>query len=219
MVVNFIGISTVNLSTDIALDSNQRFTGIICNHAGAPIITPDSSAPPVNTQWHPFRNRVEFEVADFLYHQNQMSAGNIDVLMKLWGATLASYGDEPPFTTHHDLYCTIDDLSTGRTPWESFMVSYQGGDILESTAPDPAHPSWMATEHEIWYRDPRALIQDLIANPTFANEFDYIPYHDYHHGQHRFGDFMSGDWAWKQADKIYEDDPETRGSFLVPIIL
>ncbi|KAM6491755.1 hypothetical protein JOM56_012795 [Amanita muscaria] len=198
-----------------------HLNGIICNHAGEPITTPDSPAPPVNhtLQWHPFRNRVEFEVADFLYRQNQMSAGNIDVLMKLWEATLASCGDEPPFTTHRDLYRTIDDLSTGRTPWESFMVSYQGGDVLESTAPDLALPSWMATDHEIWYRDPRALIQDLIANPTFANEFDYIPYHDYHHGQHRFGDFMSGDWAWRQADKIYEDNPDTRGSFLVPIIL
>lgn len=51
----------------------------------------------------------------------------------------------------------------------------------------------------IWYRDPLDVLRSMIANPDFAEEFDYTPYHEYINGVHQFHDFMSGDWAWKQA--------------------
>lgn len=57
----------------------------------------------------------------------------------------------------------------------------------------------MDAEYDVWFRDPRNLLHNLIANPDFQDEFDYAPYHEYVDGQHIFEDFMSGDWAWTQA--------------------
>jgi hypothetical protein len=53
---------------------------------------------------------------------------------------------------------------------------------------------------EVWFRDPRSLVRNLLSNPGFDKEFDYAPFQEYDHkGNHQFQDFMSGDWAWKQA--------------------
>ncbi|KAG2737545.1 hypothetical protein P692DRAFT_201842928 [Suillus brevipes Sb2] len=51
------------------------------------------------------------------------------------------------------------------------------------------------------------MAHNILANPTYKDEIDYAPFH-----------FMSGDWAWQQADTISQD-PETHGSALIPIIL
>lgn len=143
--------------------------------------------------YHPYSNRIEFEVADFLYHKNQMSAGDIDHLLTLWAATLAPHGDTAPFLNHREMYQKIDATLMGDVPWESFSVSYQGGPV------DGPRPSWMDVEHVVWFRDPRMLVKNLIANPDFSGEFDFVPYHEYNQGQHIFGDFMSGNWAWRKA--------------------
>jgi Plavaka transposase len=105
---------------------------------------------------------------------------------------------------HREMYRTIDaspglqslgDDATGR--WQSFCISYEYED--DPWAPPGPRQSWMDYEYEVWFRDPEKLVQELIANPDFVDEFDYVPYHEYHNGLHRFSDFMSGDWAWKQA--------------------
>ncbi|KAG1806680.1 uncharacterized protein HD556DRAFT_1428722 [Suillus plorans] len=68
--------------------------------------------------------------------------------------------------------------------------------------------------------DPRAMVHNILANPTYQDKIDYVPFRE--HGSsddmRRWKDFMSGDWAWQQADTISKD-PETHGSALVPIIL
>jgi hypothetical protein len=104
--------------------------GVICHHSGVPI-TPGSPVSPIldhhqqRAQWHPFSNQLEFKFTDFLYCHNQMSAGDIDDLMELCARMLAPHGDEPPFTSHKDLYMTIDDLSASHAAWECFTVSYK----------------------------------------------------------------------------------------------
>ncbi|KAF7969588.1 hypothetical protein HWV62_26903 [Athelia sp. TMB] len=76
----------------------------------------------------------------------------------------------------------------------------------------------MTQDFEVWYRDPRELIKNLLSNPDFDGEFDYSPFHEYDgDGNHHFQDFMSGDWAWHQADQIAKD-PHTHGALFVPII-
>ena len=46
-----------------------------------------------------------------------------------------------------------------------------------------------------------------------------MPYRDFDVDGHReWKDFMSGDWAYKQAD-IIAKDPMTHGSVFVPVIL
>ena len=77
----------------------------------------------------------------------------------------------------------------------------------------------------------------MIANSDFAGGFDFMLYQEYSvDGQHHFENFMSGDWAWKQAvsyfwnlwihllikgsqDKIIITHPENKGAFFVPVIL
>jgi hypothetical protein len=40
----------------------------------------------------------------------------------------------------------------------------------------------------------------MLSNPDFDDEFDCTPYHEYDtDGNHRFHNFMSGDWVWEQA--------------------
>ncbi|KIK97911.1 hypothetical protein PAXRUDRAFT_9895 [Paxillus rubicundulus Ve08.2h10] len=49
---------------------------------------------------------------------------------------------------------------------------------------------------------------------------DYAPYQDFSKDSEKqqYENFMSGDWAWSQADKIVED-PAMHGGTFVPIIL
>ncbi|KAG2335364.1 hypothetical protein BDR05DRAFT_954125, partial [Suillus weaverae] len=174
--------------------------GRICNGQGNPI-PPDAPPPPRpsdcgSDDWTPYNDRVEFEVADFLYRHNQMSAGDIDFVFNLWAASLAAHGDTPSFTNHTDMYDTINSTPLGDVPWQSFSSQYNR--ILPDNPDDI--PSWMKFEYD--------------------DEFDYALLQEYSisDGAHQFQDFMSGDWCWKQADLIAQD-PDTIGSMFVPIIL
>jgi hypothetical protein len=175
-------------------------TGRICNEAGE-FIDPKAPPPAFTTKsssdWTPYRNRLEFETAEFLFTKTQMSAGNIDKLLHLWGITLAVHGDDPPFADHRDLYNVIDSTLTGELPWESFRLEY-AGDRSEGEAP------WMNKEYDVFYRDPREVVRNMLGNPDFKDELDFTPYREWEErpdGSHnrRWRDFMSGDWAWDQA--------------------
>ena len=176
---------------------NFQKTGQICDVDGNNI-PPNTPPTPRESNrgshdWTPYNNRAEFELADFLYRDNQMSARGIDKILNIWAYTLAPYGAEPPFRNHNDLYSTIDSTPLGDTPWESFHLKYD--EAINERAP------WMDTEYEGWFRDPQQLIKTILSNPDFKNEFDYAPYQEYNRdtNNHRFHNFMSGDWAWKQA--------------------
>ncbi|KAG1867264.1 hypothetical protein DFJ58DRAFT_714463 [Suillus subalutaceus] len=178
---------------------------------GAPPIPPPSKLP---DDWTPYRNRVEFETAEFLYTRNQMSVGNINILLDLWAATLLKHNDKPPFADSRDLYKTIDSTLVGDVKWQSFNVRYTGE--------KPAHnvPPWMTESHDVWYRDPHDIIRNMLANPDYEKEMDYRPYREFStdDNEHQWQDFMSGDWAWNQAD-IISKDSDTAGSTFVPVIL
>ncbi|KAG1849689.1 hypothetical protein DFJ58DRAFT_716906 [Suillus subalutaceus] len=169
---------------------------------GAPPPPPENLA---TDDWTPFRNRTEFEMAEFLYKHNQMPAGQIDRLLDLWASTLAKHNDNPPFADHRDLYHVIDSSPFGDVPWQCFT--------------DEDKP-WMDDEYEVWFRDPCEVARNMLANSTYANEIDYCPYREYstEGNKRQWKDFMSGDWVWDQADKITKD-PSTLGSTFVPVIL
>ncbi|KAG1837765.1 hypothetical protein F4604DRAFT_1601149, partial [Suillus subluteus] len=103
--------------------------------------------PPIKSpdDWAPYRNRVEFETAEFLYTHNQMSAGDINILLDLWAATLLKYNDKPPFADHHDLYKTIDTTPVGDVKWQSLKVQYTGEKPKTNVLP------WMDQSHNVWY--------------------------------------------------------------------
>ncbi|KAG1847045.1 hypothetical protein F4604DRAFT_1884073 [Suillus subluteus] len=185
---------------------HPNINGRICDELGDDI--PSNTLPPPRPSdrgpddWTPYANRVDFEVADFLYRRNQMSGGDIDFIFNMWATSLAAHGEIPPFTNHVDMYNVIDSTPLGDVPWQSFTSEYNG------------------TLSEDDFRDPRLLVQNILSNPDFKDEFDYAPLQEYDtsNGVHRFQDFMSGDWCWKQANLIAED-PNTIGSMFVPIIL
>lgn len=198
---------------------------------------PDTPPPPPQTDrspddWTPYEDRIEFETADFLYTRNQMSGGDINFLMDLWAASAAVHNDRPPYKNYDALYSKIDSTPLGDVKWESVNVGYTG------SVPQKDAPTWMKTKYDVWYRDPRALVQNLISNPDFNGEFDYSPLQEHdENGNHRFQNFMSGNWAWQQAvslvflyicchprsirlkDEIAKESGETHGSMFVPIIL
>ncbi|KAI0283466.1 hypothetical protein BC826DRAFT_1093834 [Russula brevipes] len=121
-----------------------------------------------------------------------MSGNQIDELMEIWAAhQQARYNDDettPPFANARDLYNVIDATELSDVPWQASVVKYDGE--------KPANaPNWMSTPYEVWFRDPLM-----------------------HSKKRQFTDFMSGNWAWGQADIIAED-PETHGAMFVPVIL
>lgn len=123
-----------------------------------------------------------------------MSAGDINTLLDFWAASLTVHGDEPPFSNTKDLHNVIDSTPLGDVPWESFSIQYNG------TQPASDVPSWMQAEYDVWFRDPRSIVQNMLSNPDFKSEFDYAPFQEYDgDGIHRFRDLMSGNWAWQQA--------------------
>ena len=153
------------------------------------------------TDWTPFKNRLAFETAEFLFKRVKMSAANIDTLCTLWSVSLDEFGAEPPFTGHSGLYNTIDAIPVGGVPWQSATFTYDG--------PQPELPDgvemlkWMENEYEIWFRDPRGLFKNMLANQDFDGSFDYGPFQQYDSkGIRQYENFMSGDWAWKQAVSV-----------------
>lgn len=127
-----------------------------------------------------------------------MSAANIDELMTIWHADASSLGGESPFVNHGDLYDTIDAIPVGAVSWQCLTVSYTG------LRPETDVPPWMEQTADILFRDPHQLFQEMLANPTFAKDFDCAPMRIFDiNGSRRYENFMSGDWAWKQAVRFY----------------
>ncbi|KAG1883958.1 hypothetical protein F4604DRAFT_1878811 [Suillus subluteus] len=109
------------------------------------------------------------------------------------------HNDKPPSADVRNLYKTIDKTPLGDVRWQSFSVRYNG------ERPETDVPPWMDQDFD---------------------EFDYQPYREFstngderlsHHNRFSLG-FMSGDWAWDQAD-IISEDPESHGSTFVPVVL
>ena len=123
--------------------------GSICDIDGNHL--PQNTPPPLQhcdanpDDWTPYQNRLQFELAEFLFKRNQMSGGDIDILLNLWGASLAEHSDEPPFSSHKELYKTIDATPIGGVPWESFSVQYNG------VKPNDDIPNWMSAEYDVWF--------------------------------------------------------------------
>ena len=58
----------------------------------------------------------------------------------------------------------------------------------------------MDAEYEVWFCNPHILIHNILSNPDFDGELDYVPIQEYDmQGDYQFKNFMLGDWAWKQV--------------------
>ncbi|KAJ7469493.1 hypothetical protein FB451DRAFT_1368533 [Mycena latifolia] len=196
------------------VERHKVLNGRPCDREGN-FLLPNSPPPPQEhppqDDYTPYAGREDFDLADLLYRRVQMSAGAIDELMQNWAARPESAGD-PPFADHDDLYNTIDATEIGHVPWESFSVRYN-----QPITPGDVTP-WKTQDYIVHFRDPREVLKQQLANPDFKSEMDFTPKQVFVDGSRQYEDFMSGDWAWEQADIIAED-PATHGSTFVPIIL
>ena len=156
--------------------------GKICDEDGNKL--PPNSPPPVHSapqhssdDWFPYESCVQFELADFLYRHNQMSQGDTDILLNLINAMLTSHGDHAPFKNHSDMHNTIDATTLGKAPWDHFTLSYNG--LLPKGVSREDILGWMTEEHEVWFHNPMTLLENLLSNPNFKDEFDYTPYQEH----------------------------------------
>ncbi|KIK21860.1 hypothetical protein PISMIDRAFT_12004 [Pisolithus microcarpus 441] len=195
---------------------HPKLSARLCDESGGFL---DTGAPPnpvvTNPKdWAPFDDHVQFETAELLYTHIQLLAPQIDALLDLWGATLLEHNAKPPFDNCRSLYNTIDSILLGDVKWQRFKVQYTG-DI-----PPVNSPPWMRQSYEVWYRDVRKVVHQILGNPSYASEIDLRPFREFatEGDERQYKDFMSGDWAWDQADIIVEDEA-MHGSTFVPIIL
>ncbi|KIM59004.1 hypothetical protein SCLCIDRAFT_27590 [Scleroderma citrinum Foug A] len=157
-----------------------------------------------------YESRAAFQLAEFLYSHEQMSAAKIDDLLAIMAAM---YGEDLPFHSHKDMYDTIDTTTHRDSPWKSFSVTYSGA------IPDGDPPSWMTTEYDVWYCDPKVVLEHQLANPDFKGEIDYAAKVVIDEDGHReVCNLMSGQWAFEQSDMIAKD-ADTHGAMFVPVVL
>ncbi|KAH7918242.1 hypothetical protein BV22DRAFT_1134733 [Leucogyrophana mollusca] len=141
------------------------------------------------------------------------TTNNINTLSDLIAALLLPHNIKPPFSNDDNLYKVIDSTPLGGIPWQMVTVHYNG------ERPDQDIPPWMDAGYEVSFRDPREVVRNMLANPSFNGQMDYAPYWDFdENDEQEWQDLMLGEWAWKHADEIAKD-PSTHGSMFVPVIL
>jgi len=128
------------------------------------------------------------------------------------------------------MYRSWHGCDNGDSPWQSFSVMYSGA------MPDDS-PSWMTTEYDVWFRDPKVVLEHQLVNPNFKGEIDYatkvVVDED---GHHEVCDLMSSQWVFEQsisgfflvAAQVtnFKPDPRTssqrmltHGAIFVPVVL
>ena len=175
----------------------QYFIGEECDRNGNPLSNQTPSSPPSTAdphdEWAPFESCNAFDLAHFFFKEDQTSAPKIDRFLQIMANSLEVHNDRPPFTSHTDVYRTIDEIPIGGEPWQSSTFTYDG------PKPEDA-PKWMDAEYTVWFRDPHQLFLHMVKNSEFKDSFDYAPYRQYDkNGDRLYEHFMSGDWAWQQA--------------------
>jgi hypothetical protein len=83
------------------------FLGEPCDSDGGPL-DPESlllaaKAKDV-TDWTLYSSCIAFELANFIYRRNQMSASDFNALCKLWKVTHLPHDGTPPFSNYAELW-------------------------------------------------------------------------------------------------------------------
>ncbi|KIL54650.1 hypothetical protein M378DRAFT_92135 [Amanita muscaria Koide BX008] len=192
-----------------------------CNSAGA--FLPDNTPPPPwedpqPNDFSPFSDLEDFQMAELLYSRTKMPRRQISDLMQILARKFAKVGNpdtDPPFADCDELYAMIDSIEHGDIAWESFNVSYSGEVTTENDAP------WKHDSYDVWFRDPLAVLKQQLSNREFSHDMDFAPkkVREKRTGKRRYQDFMSGNWAWRQADIRVAENPDNAGVTFCPVIL
>ena len=139
---------------------------------------PQATAQPGD--WTTFHSESQFMLADLLYHCAEVSASNVDALLDIWAQTSVKADRLAPFKSHVHIHATIDAFKLGDVSWQCFVTGYTGN-------VDDLSLEWMQTSYEVWYRDPDAVIVNMLANPYINLNLQ---------GQCWWSNVMSGNIAW-----------------------
>ena len=125
---------------------------------------------PLQGDWTPFRNEVQFKVADLIYRHAELSASNIDALLDLQAESFKEFdaSQHAPFENHQDLYSTIDSSTLGDIPWQC-LVTEVSDNINERS------PNWMQEHYEVWYCDPEAVVTACCRTQISMDNSIYAP--------------------------------------------
>jgi len=99
--------------------------GVDHNIHGDPLL-PDAPPPPREMpqpgDWTPFDSKVQFELADLLYHCTEVLASNINALLEIWAQSVHDFDASLLFKNHADMHATIDSSVLGDVPCQ-YMVT------------------------------------------------------------------------------------------------
>lgn len=155
---------------------------------------PIATGPP--TDWSPFESGPAFRLAEGLYADMQASGARIDELLSNLKAHIGMRGGGLPFESSKELFDTIDRIEVGDIPWMEFTYKYSGETTIDS-------PTWQTNEYKVYFRDPCALVKEILSNTDFDGELDYAPYiHTGENGKRLWHDFMSANWAFNRAVSV-----------------
>ena len=190
--------------------------GTPCTLDGTLDLPPDSEPPeststlhhgsPENSNpWHPFKHHAQYQLADFLFHQNETPQHQIDDLMDIWASMPEWGGHPPPFAGHSDVLEKIDSI-TEDPIWECLSVQCTDATTSStSTSDGPSVPAWKHASYDVWFRAPEALADFQLANPEFKDHIDYSPKQIFGDKHERvWNDFMTGNWAWRQCVSCFK---------------
>ena len=74
------------------------------------------------------------------------------------------------------MYCIIDSVPLGDSPWHSFTACYAGA------TPESNVPSWMGASYDVWCHNPLDVVWNLLSNLDFKDKSDYVLYREYDSG-------------------------------------
>ncbi|KAL1663475.1 hypothetical protein GGF50DRAFT_115990 [Schizophyllum commune] len=180
-----------------------------------PLLPPQPPAIPDDVtddpSWFPFASRVEYDFARQHYVRQQSSEDEIKDALDIWKAILLPHGKAAPWKNAEEMYATIDAIQASVAPWQHVKMRYSG----ELPA---SPPKWMTQTYDLYVRDARALLHQQLESEQFSDSLTPIPYMQFNKDDERVvSNFMSGDWAYSQADMIAADE-KTHGAMFVPVI-
>ncbi|KAF8263103.1 hypothetical protein EI94DRAFT_1773032 [Lactarius quietus] len=156
---------------------------------------PQALFEPSDNPWHPFGHRLEYEWAHYHYIRLQSLADDIQCSLDLWRATVKRYH--------------ADNDSRNKVPWKNAKEMYESIDSISAGGPE---------SYELNVRDVLSVFEEQLVSRELDGQFEYMPYEEYDSkGSQIYSNLMSGNWAYREADTISEDE-NTHGSMLIPVV-
>ncbi|KAI0365599.1 hypothetical protein BV20DRAFT_1038871 [Pilatotrama ljubarskyi] len=186
-----------------------------CNADSAfiPVNQPPEPLPD-DINWSPLADRPSYKYAKVTFEQAGLSKGIINQLLRITAAKHVVDGMpdyQPIYTQYEDINKTIDVIPYGPSTWKAYSVRYHSNVNAQSA-------SWKRVVYFVYTRNTLCVAEALAGSPDFKDKFDVVPFEEYMGpGCRRVCNLMSGQWAYRQADKISQD-PATHGAMLLPVV-